>query len=54
MIFFPTDELSSDPSNWWGPNRACVIALLKTLGFGRVDVTPGSHPDREIFHAWVK
>lgn len=38
MVFFPNSELNNDASNWWGPNRACVEALLKTVGFTSVDV----------------
>ena len=53
MVFYPGAELSGDPSNWWGPNRRCVIELLRTLGFRRIDVSPGSYNDREVFHAWL-
>jgi tRNA (mo5U34)-methyltransferase len=39
MIFYPGSELDNDPTNWWGPNRACVVSLLKTAGFARVETT---------------
>src|SRR5579875_2091511 len=32
-IFYPGGELGGDGSNWWGPNRACVEAMLWALGF---------------------
>jgi tRNA (mo5U34)-methyltransferase len=38
MVFYPGSELAGDPTNWWGPNAAAVIALLKTVGFGRVRI----------------
>jgi tRNA (mo5U34)-methyltransferase len=53
MIFYPGTELNSDASNWWGPNRPCIEAMLRDVGFARVDFTP--HPvcwDRGIFHAY--
>jgi tRNA (mo5U34)-methyltransferase len=37
MIFFPGSELNDDASNWWGPNRACMEALLRTIGFTTVE-----------------
>lgn len=52
MRYFPGDELAGDPSNWWGPNQACVEALLGTSGFS--DIGSRRHPvgmDRGIFHA---
>jgi hypothetical protein len=30
------------PSNWWGPNPACVEAMIRDVGFTRVTFTP--HP----------
>jgi tRNA (mo5U34)-methyltransferase len=38
MAFYPADELRRDPTNWWGPNPAAVSAMLKDVGFRRVDV----------------
>ena len=50
MIFYPTNQLANDPSNWWGPNPACIMAMLFDLGFSS-EYTP--HPvygNRGIFH----
>jgi tRNA (mo5U34)-methyltransferase len=44
MIFYPTDEQNNDRSNWWGPNPACVEAMLKDVGFSRV-----VHKDHPVF-----
>lgn len=53
MIFYPTNELNNDPSNWWGPNPDCIEAMLKDVGFSRV--VHRDHPvfgkSRGIFHA---
>jgi tRNA (mo5U34)-methyltransferase len=50
MVFYPGRELGNDPSNWWGPNPACVIAMLKDLGFKRVVYRKHpTQPDRGIF-----
>ena len=39
--FYPGDELNGDPTNWWGPNHAAVVGLLRSVGFKRVEiVTP--------------
>lgn len=38
MAFYPTRELNSDPTNWWGPNVPAVSAMLKDVGFDSVTV----------------
>lgn len=53
MVFYPARELNDDPSNWWGPNRACVEAMLRDCGFD--NITYQQHPihtSRGIFHAF--
>ena len=56
MVFYPGAELNNDPTNWGGPNRQCMEALLKLVGFGRIVYQP--HPidkgARGIFHAYKK
>jgi len=53
MRFYPGRELNDDPTNWWSPNRLCVEAMLRDVGFNRITFR---HPDyrrrRGIFHAW--
>ena len=53
MRFLPQKELNGDDTNWWLPNRACVEAMLRDVGFKRITM---KHPDhrrrRGIFHAW--
>jgi tRNA (mo5U34)-methyltransferase len=52
-IFYPAAECWNDPSNWWGPNIACVEAMLQTAGFPHIEIVryPG-RCDRAFFHAW--
>ncbi|TMK87962.1 MAG: DUF1698 domain-containing protein [Actinobacteria bacterium] len=38
MSFFRGDELGGDPTNWWGPNEAAVLAMLRDVGFREVRV----------------
>lgn len=33
MVFYPGDELAHDPSNWWGPNKACIEHMARLVGF---------------------
>jgi tRNA (mo5U34)-methyltransferase len=52
MVFYPGAEFANDSSNWWGPNPACVIAMLRDAGFQKIEFSP--HPvfeQRAIFHA---
>jgi tRNA (mo5U34)-methyltransferase len=36
--FYPGEDLNGDPTNWWGPNPACVEAMLRDVGFQRVEM----------------
>ncbi len=36
MVYTGGDSLDSDELSWWLPNRACLTALLKKLGFRSV------------------
>lgn len=33
MQFYPGSSMNSDPTNWWGPNMACLGAMLKMCVF---------------------
>jgi tRNA (mo5U34)-methyltransferase len=52
MVFYPGAELGGDKETWWGPNTACIVELLKLMGFARVEITAGSGNTREVFHAY--
>jgi tRNA (mo5U34)-methyltransferase len=47
--FYPGDSLNRDPTNWWGPNPACVRALLNEVGFPDVEMVA-----LEMSAAWVE
>jgi tRNA (mo5U34)-methyltransferase len=41
--FYPGAELMNDPTNWWGLNPPAIEAMLRVVGFSRVErisVTP--------------
>lgn len=40
-VFYPFDTLNNDPSNFWGPNPACVDAMLREVGFSSVKTFEG-------------
>ena len=44
-IFFEGDEAGNDPTNWWGPNPACLEAMLRTAGFAFEQCWFHRHPD---------
>lgn len=47
--FFPGTELGGDPTNWWAPNRAGLLALLSATGWeGHIT---GRWRDRLYVHA---
>jgi tRNA (mo5U34)-methyltransferase len=54
MLFYPGTELNDDPTNWWGANPPAVEAMLRDVGFRRIE---RKHPElieegRLILHAW--
>lgn len=38
MRFYPGSELAGDASNWFGPNPAAVVGMLKAVGFSKVEI----------------
>ena len=52
MSFYPGAERSGDPTNWWGPNAACVLELLRQAEFSRIKVARGYARSRRVFHAF--
>jgi len=42
LTFYPGRELCGDASNWWVPNPAAVEAMLRDVGFDRVEVASRS------------
>jgi len=65
MRYYSGAELNNDPTNFWAPNRACLEAMTRDLGFTRIEIV--NHPmvqphwrkphrywlrSRMIMHAW--
>jgi tRNA (mo5U34)-methyltransferase len=52
MRFHPGRTLENDPTNWWTPNRPCVEAMLREVGFRQIRFTqPDWRWRRGLFHA---
>lgn len=51
MRFYPGDELNNDATNWWGPNPACIEAMLYHVGLSDVRMVSGAGQNRVCFHA---
>lgn len=54
MVFYPGAELKQDPSSWWGPNRLCVEAMLRDVGFKHIAFTPTPIPRKWTIFDWIK
>ncbi len=60
-VFYPGNSLNNDASNFWGPNLACVEAMLREVGFKKVErictfnmVRRPNRPfHRVVYHAFV-
>jgi tRNA (mo5U34)-methyltransferase len=52
MRMYPGKELAGDASNWWGPNVACIYAMLNDVGFKEIRVR-SKVSDRVCMHARV-
>lgn len=44
MAFYQSTELNRDPTNWWAPNVAGLIAMLRAVGFDRVEIVSAPKP----------
>ena len=55
MAYYPSTELSRDPTNWWAPNLACLGGMLRSCGFREVRcVYRHSLARRLAFAAWSR
>lgn len=43
-MFFVEESYANDPTNWWIPNAACAMAMLRSAGFDIHD-----RPEPEVF-----
>ncbi len=53
MVFYPDKTLNNDPTNFWGPNRLAVEAMLHEVGFRSVNCVDTYYGNRMVFHAKV-
>ena len=44
IAFYPGSEVAQDETNWCGPNPAAVAAMLRTVGFSRIEFVSPSRP----------
>jgi tRNA (mo5U34)-methyltransferase len=51
MIFYPGAELDWDETNWWGPNESAVVAMLREVGYRRVEVITPRPPVLSVARA---
>ncbi len=52
-VFYPGAVLNNDSSNHWGPNPACVEAMLREVGFRLIKQVCTYHGTRAVYHAFV-
>jgi tRNA (mo5U34)-methyltransferase len=50
--FYEFDELNNDPSNWWGPNIACLLQTTRAAGFPRVELVSYRDNTRAVVRAY--
>lgn len=56
--FYESDELNSDPTNWWAPTAQALAKMCRAAGFAHVDIltvppaVPGLVHYRLSVHAW--
>jgi len=51
MKFIEADELNGDGSNWWVPDVACVLGMLRTAGFRYFSAASYLEPTRLLLLA---
>ncbi|HEY3368232.1 MAG TPA: methyltransferase domain-containing protein [Symbiobacteriaceae bacterium] len=56
IAFYEKTDLNNDATNWWGPNRLCLDAMLRTVGFtvpliASWDYNEGFKMGRICYHA---
>lgn len=52
IMRFHREGFYGDETNKWAPSVACIMELLRDLGFVRIDTAQGFDQYRQVFHAW--
>jgi tRNA (mo5U34)-methyltransferase len=50
MSFYPGASMDNDTTNWWAPNEAALVAMLRELGFPSVEVVGRRSPAGKLGH----
>lgn len=53
IAYYEADSLNGDATNFWGPNTAAVIGMLRDAGFKKIDPQPIFWSNRQAFHAYI-
>jgi tRNA (mo5U34)-methyltransferase len=53
LAFYEGDALDEDPTNFFGPNQLAVEAMLREVGFNRIEMVTHYNRCRMVFHAFV-
>ena len=51
MEFYEFDELGGQHDNWWGPNVACLLKMIRAAGFAHAEILR-REPTRATIKAW--
>lgn len=51
LAFYPNDECNKDFGTWFGPNPACIEAMLKVVGFKDIEKIYEDKFHRVVYHA---
>ena len=54
LAFYPEDESANDPTNWFGPNRAAVEAMLRVVGFRKFELMSSTPVVRKPGEGYVR
>lgn len=52
MAYYPAASLNGDSTNFFGPNLACLVGMLREFGFTTIDTTYREFGSRLIAQAW--
>jgi tRNA (mo5U34)-methyltransferase len=50
IAYYNGKSLADDPTNYWGPNEAAVVGMLKDVGFKDVKICPSKIQHQVDFH----
>lgn len=53
LMFYEGSVMNDDPSNFFGPNRLACEAMMREVGFAKVEMVNEFFGNRMVFHAFV-